>query len=76
MTVYNKILQEKSERLEELEKQKVLEVSNKIVNNTLDLMRKDGQIASVISDTDDFENELRLFLNDYLKKGNNDDEEN
>ena len=71
----NKILQEKSERLEELEKQKILEVSNKVVNNTIELAKRDGQIASVITDLDDFEVQLRDFLNKYLKEGNNNNEE-
>jgi hypothetical protein len=62
------------ERLRELEYQKVLETTSKVVNNTLDLVRKDSQINSMISNEKDFELALRGFIVEYLEREKNDEE--
>ena len=71
----HKIILEKSEKIAELEKQKIIEVSSKLVNNNIDLIKRDGQINSMIDDLNQFELDLRAFLVDYLQKGKEDEED-
>lgn len=70
----DRMLREKNERLRELEYQKVLETTSKVVNNALDLVRKDSQINSMISNEKDFELALRGFIVEYLERDKNDEE--
>ena len=70
----DRMLREKNERLRELEYQKVLETTSKVVNNALDLVRKDSQINSMISNEKDFELALRGFIVEYLEREKNDEE--
>ncbi len=64
----DRLLQEKTERLQELENQKILETSQKLVNNSLDTIRHDSQLASMIKNLDDYELEYRNFIIEYLEK--------
>lgn len=64
----DRLLKEKSERLKEIEKQKVLESTSKIVNNAMDFVKKDSQVSSMIKDLNEFEMDFRSFIVDYLEK--------
>lgn len=70
----DRMLKEKNERLKELEYQKVLETTSKVVNNTMELIKKDSQVNSMIDDANDFELHLRSFIVGYLERDKNDEE--
>ncbi len=70
----DRMLKEKNERLKELEYQKVLETTSKVVNNTMELVKKDSQVNSMIEDVNDFELHLRSFIVGYLERDKNDEE--
>ena len=71
----DRLLQEKNERLQELENQKILEATTKLVNASMDQIRHDSQLINVIKDKDNFELEYRAFILEYLEKENNKDEQ-
>ena len=64
----DRLLQEKTERLQELENQKILESTQKLVNAGLDAIKHDSQLASMIKNVDEFELEYRNFVVEYLEK--------
>ncbi len=68
-------LKEKNERLKELEKQHILETTSKMVNNTIDQIKKDPQIGSMIKDINDFELAYRGFIVDYLETDKENEED-
>ena len=70
----DRLLQEKNERLKELENQKILETTSKLVNASIDQIKRDSQIASMIKNVDEFELEYRNFIVDFLEKDKNKDE--
>ena len=70
----DRLLQEKNEILKELENQKILETTSKLVNTSLEQIKKDSQLASMIKNVDEFELEYRSFIIDYLEKERNKDE--
>ena len=71
----DRLLQEKNERLQELENQKILEATTKLVNASMDLVKHDSQLINVIKDKENFELEYRAFILEYLEKENNKDEQ-
>lgn len=70
----DRLLKEKNERLKELEYQKVLETTSKMVNNALDLVKRDSQVNSMINDMTDFELQFRSFMVEYLERDKKDEE--
>lgn len=70
----DRLLQEKNEILKELENQKILETTSKLVNASIDQIKRDSQIASMIKNIDEFELEYRNFIVDFLEKDNKKDE--
>ena len=71
----DRLLQEKNERLQELENQKILETTQKLVSSGLDAIKHDTQLASMIKNVDDFELEYRNFIIEYLEKEKKNDEQ-
>ena len=70
----DRLIQEKNEILKELENQKVLETTSKLVNASLEQIKRDSQLASMIKNVDEFELEYRNFIVDFLEKDNRKDE--
>lgn len=70
----DRLLKEKNERLKELEYQKVLETTSKMVNNALDFVKRDSQVNSMINDMTDFELRFRSFMVEYLERDKNNEE--
>ena len=64
-----------NERLQELENQKILETTQKLVSSGLDAIKHDTQLASMIKNVDDFELEYRNFIIEYLEKEKKNDEQ-